>query len=106
MDSELTSRHNTHTSLLQDRQYTYKRSMAAPSRNHLWRGKANNTTNSVCVPVALVIQHAKRMRRIVLISVACLTLPHFSTLSHKRHSFFGGKKYCTLNILNVRKCTI
>jgi len=41
-------------------------------------------TYSECVSVALFIQHAKRMRRIVLSSVACPVLPHFSTLSHKR----------------------
>jgi hypothetical protein len=35
--------------------------------------------------VALVIQYAKRMRRIILTSVAYMTLPYFSTLSHKRH---------------------
>jgi hypothetical protein len=30
--------------------------------------------------VALVIQQATRMRRVILLSVACLALPHFSTL--------------------------
>jgi hypothetical protein len=35
--------------------------------------------------VALVIQHAKRMRRVILSSVAGLVLPYFSTLSHVRY---------------------
>ena len=39
------------------------------------------------VSLALVIQHAKRMRRVTLSSLASLALPHFPTLSHKRHSF-------------------
>jgi len=39
----------------------------------------------VCVSVALVIQHAKRIFRIV--PAACLAPPYFSTLSHKGHDF-------------------
>jgi hypothetical protein len=38
---------------------------------------------------ALVIQHAMRMRRIILSSVACLSLQYFSTLSTKRHHLRG-----------------
>jgi len=33
--------------------------------------------------VALVIQHAMRMRRIILLSVACPALPRFSTIKTK-----------------------
>jgi hypothetical protein len=39
------------------------------------------------VSVAFVKQHAKRMRHIILSSVANLILKHFSKLSHKRHDF-------------------
>jgi hypothetical protein len=58
-----------------------------PSRNHCCRGKAINTTYSECAPVALFIQHTKRMRRFIMSSAACPALPYFSTLSHKRHDF-------------------
>jgi len=37
--------------------------------------------------VALVIQHAMRIRHIILSSVACPALQYFYTLSHKRHDF-------------------
>jgi len=45
-------------------------------------------TCSGCVSVALVIQHAKGNRSIILTSVACLTVPCvFYTLTHKQHDF-------------------
>ena len=40
----------------------------------------------VFVSVALVIQHATRLRRNVL-SMASLVVPYFSTSSYKRHDF-------------------
>ena len=41
--------------------------------------------------LALVIEHAKGMRHIVLSSVACLALQYLSSLSPKRHDFLGKK---------------
>jgi hypothetical protein len=46
--------------------------------------------------VALGIQHAMRMGRIILSSVACLALQYFSTLSHKSYDLRGKK------LLNVK----
>jgi len=43
------------------------------------------------VSVALVIQHAKRMRRIISLSVACLALQYFSILSHKLYNLLIKK---------------
>jgi hypothetical protein len=49
--------------------------------------------------VALVTQHAKRMRCVILSFVACLAVQYLSTLSHNRH-YFRGKvtedKMCIL----------
>jgi hypothetical protein len=39
------------------------------------------------VSVALVIQHAKRIHRIISSSVACLAVSYISTLSHKQQDF-------------------
>ena len=52
-------------------------------------------TKSECVFVALIIQHAKRILRITLSSVACLVLPYFSTLSHKRYDLKKKKLLST-----------
>ena len=49
--------------------------------------KHRGITYSEFVSVVLFIQHAKRMRHIVLSSVDCLELQYFSMLSHKRHNF-------------------
>jgi hypothetical protein len=49
--------------------------------------KAVSVTYSECVFVALVIQHAMRVRRIMLPSLACPVGQYFSTLSHERHDF-------------------
>ena len=49
--------------------------------------KAISITYSECVSAALVSHHATRMRPIKLLSVACLPLPYFSTLFHKRYDF-------------------
>jgi hypothetical protein len=56
---------------------TYKHHNEARSRNQCCRGKAINITYSECVSVALVIQHAKYLCRIILPSVACLALQYF-----------------------------
>jgi len=64
-----------------------ERNIDARTRNYWWRRKAVRITCSECVFVALGIQHAKRMRCIILWSVACLALPCFFRISHKRHDF-------------------
>ena len=37
----------------------------------------------------LVIQHAMRMRLVIVSSVACLAVPHIYTLFHELHDFQG-----------------
>ena len=49
--------------------------------------------NIVSVSAALVMQHVKRMRRIVFSSVACLDLPYFQHYLKQHH--FRRHNYCT-----------
>ena len=74
----------------QGRQCTYERNNEARSPNHCCRKKAVRITYSECVSVALGIQHAKRMRRIILSSVACPDLPFFSHYLLNGTVFGGG----------------
>jgi len=61
------------------------------------RGKLTTITYSECVFLALHIQHAKCLRHVILISVACLALPYFYTLSHKRQDFWE-------NVIDHKMC--
>jgi hypothetical protein len=70
----------------QDRQNTYNRSTVERSRNHCCSWNAISITYSECKFVALGVQQAKPMNRIILSSVACPALLYSSTLSHKRHA--------------------
>jgi hypothetical protein len=63
------------------------------------RGKGIDISYSGCVYVTLVIQHTKRIHRLILYLMTFHCLTCFSTLSHKRH-YFRGKvtehKICVL----------
>jgi len=72
------------------RQCIHKPDREPRSRNHCCRRKARRITYSDCLSVVSVIQHAKRMRRIILQSLPGLALPYFTTLTHTRQDFPGG----------------
>jgi len=55
------------------------------SRNYCCCRKAISITYSERVSATIVIQHAERMRHIILSLAPCLAQPYISTLSHKQH---------------------
>ena len=69
-----------------------QRNIDGRSRDHCCRGKAMSVTYSELVFVALVIHHAKRMRHVVLASVAIPAVQHFPTLSKKKKKGHDLKK--------------
>ena len=71
--------------------YVYKRNIETRSHNN--RCRTMTITYSECVSVALFIQRAMRMRRVILSYVFCLAVTHFPTLSHKRHDFRKKKNF-------------
>ena len=58
------------------------------SHKRCFRGQAASITCSECVFAAFLTQHAKPMSHFILLSVICLAVSYFSTLSHKRHDFW------------------
>ena len=69
---------------------TYKRNIEAHARSLCCHRKAVNITCFECVSVALVIQHAMRMRRSILSSVA-VWLYHISSLYLINDTIFEKK---------------
>ena len=72
--------------------------------NHFCCGKAINITYSECLSVDSVIQHLQHLHRIGLWSVACLVVPHISTISNKCHDIWKkiiDHKICILVALNI-----
>jgi hypothetical protein len=69
------------------------------TRNYCWRRKAISDTCSEYVSLASGIQHAKGISRIIFSSVACPTLPCFSTQSQNENDFRGKKKKLTVFIM-------
>jgi hypothetical protein len=74
----------------QDRKCTYICKIGTRRRNIFCCGKAIIITYSECVLVALLIQYAKRVRRIILSYVTSPAVPYISPLPLKQKDFPRG----------------
>ena len=72
-----------------DRQCTYKRNIMARFGNHCYDGKAISIIQPECVFVALGIQHAMRMRHILICGIP-QPKTYFHIISYTAR--FSGKK--------------
>jgi hypothetical protein len=75
-----------------------RRHIEARSCNRWCSGRAMSITCCECVFVALGIQHAMRMRRIILPSVACPALQNVPHYLINGTNFGGKKNYWTQNV--------
>jgi hypothetical protein len=64
-----------------------ERNIEAHSRYHCSRAKSVSIAYPEHVSIALIIQQAKRMRRLILSSVTYLNVPYYCILCPKRHYF-------------------
>ena len=58
-------------------------------------GKATSITHSDSLAVALIIQYAMCMLRIIMPSETCMAVPYFSALSHEGYAFRKKKSHWT-----------
>jgi hypothetical protein len=89
--------------LQQDIQCISKRNSEELSPDHCCCGKAESTAYSGYVSVDSIIQQTKRMRRIILSSVACLTVPYFPNYRIKGKIFgriFLNENYFLISLTN------
>jgi hypothetical protein len=65
--------------------YKYRGNNEACSCSQFCHGKAISNTYYKCAPVVLLIPHIKCIGHIILSSLACLSVLHFSTLPRTRY---------------------
>jgi len=122
--NELLHKFVTGISINRDRQRRYKRNIEARSRNHCCLGKAINMTYSECVSSLRYPACRAHAPCVLLSSVTCVFVPHFSTVCHQRHhyrikviehkmrvltfctTFVCNISYCKKNSASCRKCTL
>jgi len=79
-----------------------ERNTEACSCNHCCSGKSLSITYSDCVFIELVFLYEMSTGHTIhIVSLACLDLPYFSTLSHKWYDFRRGKK-----VIDYKMCVL